>query len=318
MVDFTIITPVFNGEDYLESTIISVLNSASGSSFEYIIIDDGSTDNTKHICDRYSNELIYIYQQNAGQASAINRAFDIAHGNYVTIVNADDLIISNELFILAKTILDERNDLVGLYPDWNLIDQFGSKIETRYIKDFSVDEMVGNFNCLVGPGGVFRLEAALNVGGWEKNFRYVPDYDFWLKLLKFGDFLHIPKVLAEWRTHDNSLSIANRGVNMSQERIQVISDHIERHPDLDNKLVRKAIGNSYYRAAVLSYFERNVDGRRLFLKSLKNYPSLLLKKNILVTVYLLTFPFSFNLISKMKSLFVIQDVEQRIRRKLIS
>jgi glycosyltransferase involved in cell wall biosynthesis len=318
VVDFTIITPVFNGEDYLESTIISVLNSASGSSFEYIIIDDGSTDNTKHICDRYSNELIYIYQQNAGQASAINRAFDIAHGNYVTIVNADDLIISNELFILAKTILDERNDLVGLYPDWNLIDQFGSKIETRYIKDFSVDEMVGNFNCLVGPGGVFRLEAALNVGGWEKNFRYVPDYDFWLKLLKFGDFLHIPKVLAEWRTHDNSLSIANRGVNMSQERIQVISDHIERHPDLDNKLVRKAIGNSYYRAAVLSYFERNVDGRRLFLKSLKNYPSLLLKKNILVTVYLLTFPFSFNLISKMKSLFVIQDVEQRIRRKLIS
>ena len=72
MTQLTIITPVFNGADFIEETVKSVLKNASGSDFEYIVVDDGSTDSTPTILESFKNEIRYVRQENKGQAFDIH------------------------------------------------------------------------------------------------------------------------------------------------------------------------------------------------------------------------------------------------------
>lgn len=89
-VDFSIITPVYNGEKFLKETIDSVLSAMDGHSAEYIIIDDGSTDFTSEVISEYREKLIYVLKENGGQASAVNVGLAMARGRYSVIVNSDD------------------------------------------------------------------------------------------------------------------------------------------------------------------------------------------------------------------------------------
>lgn len=102
MAKFTIITPVFNGADYIEETVISVFEATKDIDIEYLIVDDGSTDETRELLAKYFTRLKYIRQENSGQAAAINKAIQLASGLYTTIVNADDPLLTNKLFLEAE------------------------------------------------------------------------------------------------------------------------------------------------------------------------------------------------------------------------
>jgi glycosyltransferase involved in cell wall biosynthesis len=318
MLIYSLITPVYNGAAYIEETVLSVLDAIekSGIKCEYLVIDDGSTDDTPQLLEKYKGQIEFISQENQGQARAINKGLKLAKGAYCTIVNADDPIIGAELLVLSRRILDEDHDLVGTYPDWQIIDSEGKIIETVFAKEFSLDEMVGNFNCLIGPGGVFRTSAAQEINGWDPEYRFVPDYDFWLRLLDFGDYQHIPKVLASWRTHQESISISSRSKEMANERIRVIESHLARNPGIEDKVQKSARANSIYRAAVLSYFDREIDGRHLFFQALKSRPSVILRKDIRVSIYLVLLPFSRFLSESLQELGIVQRVSRQIQRKL--
>jgi glycosyltransferase involved in cell wall biosynthesis len=315
---YSLITPVYNGAAYIEETVLSVLNAIeqSGIKCEYFVIDDGSTDNTSQILEKYKGRIEYISQENQGQAKAINNGLQLAKGQYCTIVNADDPIIGAELLVESQRILGENLDLVGTYPDWQIIDSEGKIIETVYAKEFSLYEMVGKFNCLIGPGGVFRTSAAQEIDGWDPEFRFVPDYDFWLRLLDFGGYQHIPKVLATWRTHDDSISISSRSKSMANERIKVIESHLARNPGIEAQIQKSARANSIYRAAVLSYFDREIDGRRLFFRALKCHPSVILRKDIRVSIFLILLPFSRSFSDIFQEIGITKRVSRRIQRKL--
>jgi glycosyltransferase involved in cell wall biosynthesis len=250
---FSIITPVHNCEEFISQTVNSVLKAAGNYIFEYIVIDDGSTDDTSDILINYGSKIRYIRQENLGQSLAISNAIELALGDFLLVVNADDPLITEDLFRDALEILESDEEVVATYPDWQIIDNSGNVVETIQVKEFSIEELVGRFNCLIGPGGIFRREAAQKIGGWDKNFRFVPDYDFWLRMSDLGSFKHVPRVQATWRTHNNSISIGSRGKEMAEERIRVIDNYLSRNPKLPEEVKRMAIANSTYRAAVLSY-----------------------------------------------------------------
>jgi glycosyltransferase involved in cell wall biosynthesis len=315
---FSIITPVFNGADFIEETVRSVLTYASGSDFEYIVVDDGSTDSTSRILESFKNEIRYVRQENKGQASAINKGIEMALGRYSMIVNSDDPLVSPELFRKSHEILDANPEIAGTYPDWVLIDENGKKLEEIKVKEFSLDELVGRFNCLVGPGGVFRTSQAKDIGGWDSNFRFVPDYDFWLKLVAFGEFKRIPESLATWRSHENSISIGSRGLDMSRERVAVIENYLGRNPETPIELRRMAKSNSLYRAAVLNYFDSRIDSRKLIVRSIKAYPRIIIEQNKLITLYLLLTPLSNAAMKIAKRLFRLSNLENRLRLSLKS
>jgi glycosyltransferase involved in cell wall biosynthesis len=318
MPDFSIITPVYNGEAFIESTVLSVLEAAENSnlSYEYIIIDDGSTDKSAKILSNFQHRIRYVCQQNLGQANSINHGLKLATGIYCTIVNADDPIISSEIFLKSKNFLDLDINLVGTYPDWQIIDSEGRVSEVVKVKDFSLDEMIGNFNCLVGPGGVFRTKSAQDIGGWNPNFRFVPDYDFWLRLLAHGSYLHIPSVLANWRSHSSSISISSRGLEMAKERIRVIENYLNENPLTPYRIRKSAKASSLYRAAVLCFFDERVNGRNLFIQALKVKPSLIIRKNVLASLFLLFWPFSGQILNRVKEIKVFTRLAKLIQRKI--
>jgi glycosyltransferase involved in cell wall biosynthesis len=287
----SVITPVFNGAEYIAETIESVLNAKTSVSIEYIVINDGSTDRTKEILAQFSEKIRVFHFENSGESASVNRGLEIANGEYVMVVSADDPILEGKLFDKAIQILDENSEIVVVYPDWQVIDEFGNFKREVVVEDFSRRTLIGKNRTLPGPGAIFRLSTAIAIGGRQAKWKYVGDYDFWLRLSNHGDFRRVPGVLAQWREHQTSTSVSQKNVRMANERIEVIEDFLL-GSSLDLSLRNMAVSNSYYLAARLAYFDREINGRRLFLEGLKKshlYPS---EAHPLVVIYLLALPAS--------------------------
>src|SRR5258705_13925027 len=87
----SVVTPTYNRAPFLVETIESVL-AQTYSNIEYIVVDDGSTDNTPEILESYANNLVWVAQSNAGETPTVNRAWSMTHGEYIMNVNSDDPI----------------------------------------------------------------------------------------------------------------------------------------------------------------------------------------------------------------------------------
>ena len=256
---FTIITPVFNGGDLLQETLDSVLEYCKDYSFEYIVVNDGSTDQTSEILADYSEQIVVLNIHNQGEANAVNTGLKKANGEYCLVVSADDPLISSELFKEALSVFENNQSVVAVYPDWNMIDKNSNVISQVRTIEYSRQALIEHFVCIPGPGAIFRTSAANEIGGRDVMLKFGSDYDFWMKLSQFGDFKRIPKVLAQWRNHENSTSISNKGLEMAKERIFVIENFLTSFPQ-SKSTTRSARAHSYYHAALLSYFSKEVPG----------------------------------------------------------
>jgi len=297
--DFTIITAVYNCEKYITETIESVFKFTKGINFEYIIVNDGSNDGTLQIVNKYEGIIKIINQSNMGEANAINSALKIAQGNYCLIVSADDPLCSEELFTLAKKILDCDKEVVAVYPDWLMINDFGVVISKVITVDYSENLLIGQFKCIPGPGSIFRTEIALTVGGRNSKYRFVSDYEFWLQLSQYGKFVRIPRYLAQWRNHQDSTSIKSKGYLMAKERISLMENFTREH-DLNTEITKSALAHAYYHAALLSYFTLEVPGRQWMLKALHINQGWLKGSKLRIVLYLLLFPSSYKAITILK------------------
>ena len=263
--------------------------------FEYIVINDGSTDNSLEIIKEFSESIILIDQENSGEASSINKALETARGKYCLIVSADDPLCSEELFTLAYDILENDSSIIVAYPDWSMIDYQGNLVSEIITEEYSEETLIGKFKCIPGPGAVFRTEIARKIGGRNSIYKFVSDYDFWLRLSTYGSFKRIPKSLAQWRHHENSTSIKLRGFAMANERILVIDSFLNNY-DVDSDLAKSAVAYSYYHAAILAYFNVEIPGRKWLLQAFRTYRGWIPGAKIRVVLYLLLFPISYRMV----------------------
>ena len=90
----SVITPVYNGAEFIRETIESVLNVRTQIPFEYIVVNDGSTDNTQDVLKPFLSRITYVNQNNQGPGAARNTGIDIAKGEYITFLDSDDLWFS--------------------------------------------------------------------------------------------------------------------------------------------------------------------------------------------------------------------------------
>ena len=316
VLQFSVIIPVCNGEKFIRETVESVIHSLRKFEGEIIIIDDGSVDLTPNILAEITSDLHIISQENQGQASAVNAGIFNAKGKYSIIVNADDPLIDSELFESAWRILEENSAIVGTYPDWNLIDDRGAILEQVNVKDFSQREFVGRFNCLIGPGGIFRTKLAKEINGWNPMYKFVPDYDFWLRLSKFGDFRHVNRVQAQWRSHSESISIGSRGKRMAEERIAVITSHVKSNPQIDKNLARMALANAYYRAGMLSYFDATIPGYKYALRAIRLHPKILIESNFGALIFMMFSPVSSRVIQTLGKIVNLEHIAASIQKSV--
>ena len=287
----SVITPVFNGEKYITETIISVLKYGKDYPIEYIVIDDGSTDATAQILKSFHSSIKVIYQSNCGESAAVNTGIANALGEFILVVSDDDPLFTSKIFEGVADFFDANQGVVAWYPDWNLIDGDGRPLETRSLPEFSDLLLIGQFNCLPGPGTFFRRAAAQEIHGRNPEYRFTGDYDFWLRLSRIGRIEHRNEVVAQWRMHPESTSIQSRGYAMAQERIRVMENFLKEN-EVEIPLMRSALGHAYYFAARLVIFDGSVDGKRYLLKAFKAQKGWIHHAKISIVVFILCTPIS--------------------------
>jgi GT2 family glycosyltransferase len=216
----TIVTPTYNRGQFLRETIESVL-SQQYPRIEYIVLDDGSTDDSQQILGTYKGRIICEAHSNQGETRTVNRGLQMARGEILSVVNSDDPLLPGAVEE-AVAFLQMRPEVLVAYPDWDWIDSTSRVI--RHVKSLDYDYlyMVRRHYCTVGPGAFFR-RAALDLAGYrDPEFVYVADFDYWLRLGLHGPFARIPKTLATFRTHQASASSACRGAAMSAEHLRLV------------------------------------------------------------------------------------------------
>jgi glycosyltransferase involved in cell wall biosynthesis len=305
----TIITPVYNGEKYISETIESVINASIKYSYEYIVLDDGSNDSTLKTLNTYKDKIKIFSHKNIGESATVNRGLENALGEFILVISADDPLLTSDLINKACYILIENPSIVAIYPDWRIIDQNGRTLRNKILPDFTDDLLIGHCKCLPGPGTLFRKDKALQVGGRRSEWKFVGDYDFWLRLSRVGKIVRLPGVLAQWRENQDSTSISQRDNKMAVERIKVIENFLLEN-DISKDLHRKALGNAYYLAARLAFFDTKIKGRSLLIKAFKYRRRWPEEARLYVVLYLLLTPLS-SIIFKPFSKIIIRVVSYK-------
>lgn len=263
------VTPVYNAAVFLEQTVESVLDQTLPG-VEYIVVDDGSTDGSGELLrERFGSRINLISQPNQGEAAAVNHGVAAASADLVCVVNADDPVHPGLLEATVRAF-EQEPDLVGVYPDWELIDQDGKRLRTVETHDFDLALHVVQHLCLPGPGGVFKKSAMHGEPVRDARLRYTSDYDFWMRLALHGRIKRLPQVLATWRTHLGGASLSGRGLEMADDKIQTIRRFFQR-PELPPQLrgqERAALSMAYYSAGLLALYNPDIPGRRYLLRSL--------------------------------------------------
>ena len=310
MSDYTIITAVYNGEQYIAETINSVLKYTTEVDAEILVINDGSTDQTAEILNEFESEIRVITQENSGEANAVNRGIKEAKGQYSLVVSADDPLISKDLFKLGLKIFAESPSTVVVYPDWQMIDPQGVVLETKKCAEYSFEVLLGEFNCIPGPGAMFRTDIAREINGRNSKYKFVSDYDFWLRMASRGKFTRIPRGLAQWRQHPDSTSVSKRGDAMALERIAVIENYLAEYPQSES-LSRQALASAYYNAAILAFFNPELPGRTWMRKGIVIKRGWIKGTRLRIVLYLLLLPFSRYLYRVLDSI----GIASRLRHK---
>lgn len=302
---FTVITPVFNGEEYIRETVNSVLDAAQGFSLEYLVVDDGSTDATHQILLEFSESIKIIRKQNGGEPSAVNRGLEESLGEFILILSADDPLFTSEIFNGVQEFFNRNKGLVAWYPNWRKIDDRGNLIEEIVPLEFSLERVLGLGMCLPGPGTIFRANAAKEIQGRSTKIKFASDFEFWLRLSQVGEIVHRNQLVAQWRQHSRSTSIALRGKAMGEERIQLIDSFIEKY-SVDQELAKSAKASARYFAAALGVFDKCVNSRKLIIESILIRRGLPEVAKIRVVIFALLHPSSFyitRLIAKLSRRF---------------
>jgi glycosyltransferase involved in cell wall biosynthesis len=218
----SIVTPVFNMDKYIEETIESVLLQ-NYKCIEYIIIDDGSTDNTRKVINKYKNKANIILQENIGQAKTLNRGWMVSRGTYIGYLSADDLLKRNAVSSMVDKI--NNTNYAVVYPDFELIDSNGCYIKNVVTEEFDIKRLTIDLVCQPGPGAIFRKEIFNSLGGWNENLSHVADFEFWLRAARLGEFIRDPEILASFRVHEGSGSVRKISKCKSNEIIRVMESY---------------------------------------------------------------------------------------------
>jgi glycosyltransferase involved in cell wall biosynthesis len=246
----TVVTPAYNRARYLAETIESVL-SQDYPRIEYIVLDDGSTDDTRAVLSRYGDRIRWESHPNMGQTRTVNRGFSMARGDFVAVVNSDDPLLPGAIRA-AVDAFRGRPDALVAYPDWLTIDGDSKPVRTIRVREYDYRFMVRRFQCIVGPGAFIRREAVQRLGGWNAEYRFIGDFDFWLRLGLVGPFVRTPHVTATFRVHAGSASVAKQGQALAQEPLRVARNFFAR-PDLPpaiRRLRRESMSWAFYYAGL--------------------------------------------------------------------
>jgi len=277
MPSFSVIIPTYNRSHLLKEAIESVLKQ-NYSDFEILVIDDGSTDNTRFVVEQISDKRVkYFYQNNSGQSSARNLGLIKSQGEYIAYLDEDDLWPVDYLATMVRE-LNTRQEygaayarVIVLYPDGKKrelgsAERIRSGWITKYFFEYSP--------CLMPSATCFRRSVCGDVF-WDEAIIRNPDYDFFLRVSTKARFLFVPKTFVIKRAMTDSLSnladpVAVLNIARTLERFYF---HLGGDKYASLKAAKRKISHRYRKAAKLSLsLGDNNAALFLFKKAVSYYP----------------------------------------------
>jgi glycosyltransferase involved in cell wall biosynthesis len=222
----TVLMPVYNGVKYLSEAINSILNQTY-ENFEFMIIDDCSTDQSIEIIKSFTDNRIrlIINEENIGQSKTLNKGIGLAKGKYIARLDQDDLSYKERLQTQLDKISGLNKTIIGSWV--RAVDE--KSLIIGYIRhpldnDSIVDSLA--IGCALTHSSIFmRKEDIISLGGYSEKYRIAMDWDLWVKAAyKKYNFLNISKYLIGLRQHTNQASKNIEGKKvLNKETLQIMN-----------------------------------------------------------------------------------------------
>ena len=217
----TVLMPVYNGEKFLRNAIESILNQ-SYNNLEFLIINDGSLDDSKNIILSYNDERIRFInnERNFGLIQTLNLGFKLASGDFIARMDADDISMKDRIKKQIHFLL--KNKDVGLIGSSAvLIDQNNSEIgNLRYSNEHNkIKYLLGFYNLFIHPTIMVRKDVVIkNKLIFDSNYLHAEDYKFWTQLIFFTNVFNFEEPLIYYRIHENQVSIKHNLIQIENTK----------------------------------------------------------------------------------------------------
>jgi glycosyltransferase involved in cell wall biosynthesis len=206
---------VYNGQEYLRAAVDSIL-AQTFTDFEFIIIDDGSSDQSLSILKEYENRdkrIRLISRPNKGLTKSLNEGVALAKGQYIARMDSDDVALT-ERFEKQVALLHAMPDLVAIGGAVQRIDARGTPMNGPDTpishEEIEAELLMGKGGALVHPSLMMRRCAAAAVGGYRERFKTAQDLDLYLRLCEKGRLGNVSDTVLKYRVHNASVSGAKR------------------------------------------------------------------------------------------------------------
>lgn len=198
----------YNSEKFIKDTLQSVLDQTF-SDFEIVVVDDGSKDRTGEIVKGFKDPRIkYHYQENRGLSFSRNRALQLSSGEFIALLDHDDLWDPSKLELQLK-LFDAEPGTGLVYSGARVIDAEGRRLsdvpQARYRKGRVTAALLGA-DFITCPTIIFRRSLLGSTGGFNEEFAQVEDYDILLRFSLLTDFSYVPEIVVSYRKHASNAS----------------------------------------------------------------------------------------------------------------
>lgn len=210
----TVLMPVYNSEKYLKEAMESIL-SQSFRNFEFLIINDGSLDNSFNIISSYKDPRIRLVQnnKNRGLIYSLNKGIKLSKGELIARMDADDISRPDRLEKQVK-YMTTHPEVIVCGSDIGVINNIGKFLyyQPTLLRDKQIRNCMVVTCPLVHPSVIYRKNTIVEVGGYDTRAYVVEDYDLWVKLMTEGKFSNISEPLLYYRINPDGESISKKKI----------------------------------------------------------------------------------------------------------
>ena len=228
----SVLMPVYNAGRYVAQAVESILDQSLGD-FEFLIVDDGSTDGSRAILERYAardERIRFVSRPNAGLVATLNEMLGRARGEFIARMDADDAALPHRLEVQVR-YLRQHPECLAVGGMVLTIDSDGDPIAPWNLPT-THEEIDGSnlrgHQAMVHPTLLARRDAMIAVGGYREERFTCDDLDLFLRLAERGRLANVPDILLKYRRHSLSVSHARMAQSAVIRRLTIADARLRR------------------------------------------------------------------------------------------